>query len=47
MFFHGSVKNCTPETHGKASLAIAWSDDLVHWDWPGEKHTASRVPQGS
>lgn len=37
MFFHGSVsKNTEPrETHGHASLAIAWSDDLSHWDWPG------------
>ena len=21
-------------THGHASLGIAWSDDLVRWDWP-------------
>jgi len=20
--------------HGAASLAIAWSDDLVNWSWP-------------
>lgn len=36
MFFHGSVSREIEEreTHGHASLAIAWSDDLVHWDWP-------------
>ena len=38
MFFHGSVsRDIQPlETHGNASLALAWSDDLVHWDWPGK-----------
>ena len=37
MFFHGSVsREIQPkETHGNASLALAWSDDLAHWDWPG------------
>ena len=36
MFFHGSG----PKTEGEgdfdknASLGIAWSDDLVHWEWP-------------
>ncbi|MEM7535736.1 MAG: hypothetical protein AAF639_26395 [Chloroflexota bacterium] len=37
MFFHGSVDVSTcdlPETHGAASLGIAWSDDLVDWTWP-------------
>jgi len=36
MFFHGSVSREIEEreTHGHASLAIAWSDDLAHWDWP-------------
>jgi len=36
MFFHGSSKEGTTklETHGHASLAIAWSDDLDHWEWP-------------
>ena len=22
------------ETHGHSSLALAWSDDLEHWQWP-------------
>jgi len=36
MFFHGSSPEGTREreTHGHASLALAWSDDLVHWEWP-------------
>ena len=21
--------------HGEASIDIAWSDDLMHWHWPG------------
>ena len=37
MFFHGSTH---PETDPRggfdnyASIGIAWSDDLKHWDWP-------------
>ena len=36
MFFHGSVSRAIEkqETHGHASLAIAWSKDLLHWHWP-------------
>lgn len=36
MFFHGSVSREIEdrETHGHASLAIAWSDDLINWNWP-------------
>jgi hypothetical protein len=38
LFFHGSG----PEDErtmfdNHASLGIAWSDDLLHWDWPGKK----------
>lgn len=36
MFFHGSIpaiEGILPETHGAASLGIAWSDDLVNWVW--------------
>jgi len=33
MFFHGS-RPTEPETHGEASLGIAWSEDLTHWDYP-------------
>lgn len=35
MFFHGSsVEGCAvQETHGHASLALAWSEDLVTWEW--------------
>lgn len=33
MFFHGEP----PGGFSKyASLGLAWSDDLVHWDWPGK-----------
>jgi hypothetical protein len=37
MFFHGSVSRTIQpkETHGNASLALAWSDDLVSWNWSG------------
>ena len=37
MFFHGSSpEGCeVQETHGHASLALAWSDDLVAWEWAG------------
>lgn len=38
MFFHGSGPKT--ETEGdfdrNASLGIAWSDDLLSWDWPGK-----------
>jgi sucrose-6-phosphate hydrolase SacC (GH32 family) len=36
MFFHGASKAGmrVHRAHGAASLAIAWSDDLVHWSWP-------------
>ena len=38
MFFHGSsVEGCAvQETHGHASLAFAWSDDLENWEWGGK-----------
>lgn len=37
LFFHGSTKRGLKRlpAHGEASLAIAWSDDLRAWDWPG------------
>jgi hypothetical protein len=37
MFFHGSspAGSALQEVHGHASLGIAWSTDLVHWQWPG------------
>ena len=36
MFFHGSSKEGLKahRAHGAASLAIAWSDDLLTWTWP-------------
>ena len=36
MFFHGSSRGGfeLQEVHGHASLGIAWSTDLVHWEWP-------------
>jgi hypothetical protein len=38
MFFHGSAKEGlrAHRAHGRASLALAWSHDLVNWDWPGK-----------
>ena len=35
MFFHGSSQEgcAIQETHGHSSLAFAWSQDLVSWDW--------------
>jgi predicted GH43/DUF377 family glycosyl hydrolase len=38
MFFHGSSKEGLKahRAHGAASLAIAWSDDLISWTWPGK-----------
>ena len=33
MFFHGSGLEDDPTSY--ASLGLAWSDDLVHWKWPG------------
>jgi hypothetical protein len=39
LFFHGTPPEATAvrETHGEASLALAWSADLKHWHWPGEE----------
>ena len=40
MFFHGSA---SPENSPRggfdnfASLGLAWSNDLVHWEWPGNR----------
>lgn len=38
MFFHGASKEGlqAQRAHGAASMAIAWSDDLVNWHWPGQ-----------
>ncbi len=38
MFFHGSSKDGLKAigAHGYASMGMAWSDDLVNWDWPGK-----------
>jgi hypothetical protein len=39
MFFHGAVPHAPgiPAAHRQASMAIAWSDDLVNWTWPGKE----------
>jgi len=36
LFFHGATPEGSAEwpSHGRASLGLAWSDDLVHWAWP-------------
>ena len=38
LFYHGSTEEGVREreTHGESSLALAWSDDLLHWSWPGK-----------
>jgi len=38
MFFHGASEEGLHayRAHGAASMAIAWSDDLVNWHWPGQ-----------
>jgi len=37
MFFHGSGPEPEPvHFDTNCSLGIAWSDDLIHWDWPGK-----------
>ena len=35
--FHGATRRGRRERahHGEASIAIAWSDDLMRWHWPG------------
>ncbi len=35
LFFHGSKQE--PRHIGACSLGIAWSDDMVHWDWPRQE----------
>jgi hypothetical protein len=37
MFFHGSGPESERGSFG--SLGLAWSDDLVNWDWPGKTGT--------
>lgn len=42
MFFHGDQENkALNQAHRGASLAIAWSDDLVHWQWPNRNEKKS------
>jgi len=39
MFFHGSSEEGAKpfyNAHNNASLGIAWSDDLITWEWPGK-----------
>jgi hypothetical protein len=38
MFFHGSTREglAALPAHGAASIAVAWSDDLRNWIWPGK-----------
>ena len=38
MFFHGSaLRNGKRTTSNYSSIGIAWSDDLVNWEWPTKK----------
>jgi len=34
MFYHATRSHDPHEHIGSCSLGIAWSDDLIHWDWP-------------
>ncbi len=38
MFFHGADRSSgkVAPAHSAASMAIAWSDDLEQWSWPGK-----------
>jgi beta-xylosidase len=38
MFFHGSgpLTEKQGDFDKNASIGIAWSDDLLHWNWPGQ-----------
>jgi len=40
MFFHGSGPKSEKEGDfdKNASIGIAWSDDLLNWDWPGKNN---------
>jgi hypothetical protein len=43
MFFHGSRYPEEDPRGGWGSLVsigLAWSDDLIHWDWPGKPERA-------
>ena len=37
MFYHATQSDNPSEHIGICSLGIAWSDDLIHWTWPGKK----------
>ncbi|REK22151.1 MAG: hypothetical protein DWQ42_17880 [Planctomycetota bacterium] len=39
MFFHGATQagHRMHAAHGHGTLALAWSDDLVTWDWPDKE----------
>ncbi len=47
LFFHGSA---FPEEDPRggfdnfASIGFAWSDDLIHWSWPGQKEKEKPQP---
>jgi hypothetical protein len=38
MFFHGSgpLTEAQGDFDKNASIGIAWSNDLIHWNWPGQ-----------
>ena len=44
MFFHGSSREGLERhpAHGAASLALAWSEDLKTWHWPGKGRSTDR-----
>lgn len=48
MFFHGSgpLKESEGDFDKNASLGIAWSKDLIEWDWPGEMSFPNGTSEG-
>jgi len=40
MFYHGSGPKTEQEGDfdKNASIGIAWSEDLINWDWPGKRN---------
>jgi hypothetical protein len=44
MFFHGEYPKSKGGFDNYASIGIAWSDDLIHWSWPGATNAVSPTP---
>ena len=49
LFFHGSrwpEKDPRGGWATQVSLGLAWSEDLVTWDWPGKNRDGAGTSQG-